>query len=163
MLNQPIKKCNHTETCIFQNSVVYSVIINVCREESLGSLGQPAPARAAAWTQQYTCSSWHFLTSGPRILRCLRALSSPRRRRELDCKPASPGLQLGIRPPIPLASALATHSAPPPCSQASAETLAHCAPSHPPLVLLRHVDSFSREWSRGPMLAQACDGRANKG
>lgn len=67
MLNQPIKKCNHTETCIFQNSVVYSVIINVCRAESLGSLGQPAPAQAIAWTQQRTGSSWHFLTPGPRI------------------------------------------------------------------------------------------------
>lgn len=71
MLNQPIKKCNHTETCIFQNCVVYSVIINVCREESLGSPGQPAPAWAiyslGPVTRWHPLRPWHFLTPGPRV------------------------------------------------------------------------------------------------
>lgn len=40
MLNQPIKKSNHMETCIFQNTVVYPVVINVCRAAS-----PPGPGR----------------------------------------------------------------------------------------------------------------------
>lgn len=40
MLNQPIKKSNHIETRVFQNTVVYSVLINVSRAPTPAGLGQ---------------------------------------------------------------------------------------------------------------------------
>lgn len=49
MLNQPIKKSNHIETCVFQTVAVYSAVINVHRAGNLGSRGrQPHGQRQAS-------------------------------------------------------------------------------------------------------------------
>lgn len=146
MLNQPIKKCNHTETCIFQNSVVYSVIINVCREESLGSLGQPAPARAIAWTRQCTGSSWHFPTPGPRIPTLPSCTQQSREGGNWIANQLALAISWAFFLLSPLLPPWPPTLSPPPLSQARADSGLWVSPSPPPPpLLLLHINSFSHE------------------
>lgn len=145
MLNQPIKKCNHTETCIFQNSVIYSVVINVCRKETLGSPGQPAPAWAihslGPVTHWQPLRPWRFLTPDPRAPTLPAFLHPMTLEQSRIASQLALAIIWGILCPVLFASSLTTHRAPFSSSvSGECRVLAHCASSHPPRVLLL------REW-----------------